>query len=107
MSTETKPWRGMTELHFAAYWQDLARVKRCVEQGFDVNAKDDSGWTPLIWCIDMSATGVHGVAEAIIDYLVEHGASLDYRDDHYPSIIDFARSRDSMVTKHLEAIIKR
>jgi len=39
---------GMTELHYAAYCQDLEAVRHWVEQGYDVNQKTDAGWTPLI-----------------------------------------------------------
>jgi len=84
----------MTDLHYAAYWQDLERIKACVELGFDVNQKDDAGWTPLVWCIDMAATGGIGTAEAIIDYLAAHGAELTHSDERYENILEFARSRD-------------
>jgi ankyrin repeat protein len=52
MSDKSQYWapqageQGMNALHYAAYCQDLAEVRRCVEQGFDVNQQDDGGWTP-------------------------------------------------------------
>ena len=99
--------RGMTELHFAAYCQNLEDVKRCVKAGFDVNEKDDGGWTPLVWCIDMAATGAKGAAESIVDYLVEHGARLEYSDSHFKDILAFAHNRDSWVAEHIEKIIAK
>jgi ankyrin repeat protein len=97
----------MTTLHYAAYCQDLEGVRQCVERGSDVNQKDDGGWTPLIWCIDMAATGGVGTAEAIVDYLVGQGADLEFRDDYYGSLVEFARSRDPAVAEHLEKLLAR
>ena len=97
----------MTALHYAAYCQDLEGVRHCIEQGFDVNQKDAGGWTPLLWCIDMAATGGVGMAEAIVDYLIAQGAELEYRDDYYGSLVEFARSRDTAVAEHLERLLAR
>jgi ankyrin repeat protein len=97
--------KGMTVLHYAAYCQDLAAVRHWVGQGFDVNQMDDGGWTPLVWCIDMAATGEVGSAEAIVDYLVEHGAQLEYKDKRYGSLLEFAHSRDGWVAEHLEKLL--
>jgi ankyrin repeat protein len=99
--------KGMTELHYAAYCQDLVVVKYWVEQGLDVNQKDDGGWTPLVWSIDMAAAGGVGVAEAIVDYLIEHGAKLEHHDDSYASLLEFAHSRDTWVAEHIERILKK
>jgi ankyrin repeat protein len=98
---------GMSPLHFAVYSQDLAAVKACVEAGLDVNEKDDGGWTPIIWCIDMAATAPIGGAEAIVDYLLAHGARLEFQDDDYPNILAFARSRDPGIAGHLKKLLAR
>jgi ankyrin repeat protein len=98
---------GMTDLHYAAYLQDLDAVKQCVEDGFDVNQKDNAGWTTLIWCIDMAATGQIGTAEAIVDYLIAHGAEINYTGQDYSNLVEFARSRDMAVAEHLEKILAR
>lgn len=54
----------------------------------------------------MAATGGVGVAESIVDYLIEHGAQLEYKDDQYSSLLEFAYSRDSAVAMHLEKVIR-
>jgi ankyrin repeat protein len=95
----------MTPLHYAAYCENLAEVKHCVEEGWDVNQKSDCGWTPLVWCIDMAAMANIGVAEAIFDYLVSRGADTEYRDSKYENLIEFARSRDPLVAEHLERVL--
>jgi len=99
--------KGMTELHYAAYCQDLAGVRYWVEQGLDVNRKDEGGWTPLVWAIDMAAAGAVGAAEAIVDYLIERGAALEFSDADYGSLLEFAHSRDTWVAEHLEKILKK
>ena len=48
--------RGMNELHYAAYCQHVEGVKYWVDAGLDVNQKDETGYTPLAWCIDMAAS---------------------------------------------------
>jgi ankyrin repeat protein len=99
--------RGMTALHYAAYCQDLTRVVECVEGGFDVHQKDATGYTPLAWCVDMAATGDVGAAESIIDYLVAHGARLEFSDDRYPGIVEFARACDESVAQHIEKLLAK
>jgi ankyrin repeat protein len=99
--------KGMTDLHYAAYCQNLAGVKECVERGLDVNLKDKTGYTPLAWCIDMAATGQVGAAESIVDFLVEHGAKLEFRDDRYSDILEFAQACDGYVAEHIERLLKK
>jgi hypothetical protein len=99
--------RGMTELHYAAYCQNLSRVRECVEAGFDVNQKDDAGYTPLAWCVDMAATGDVGAAESIVDYLVEHGANLEFSDERYRNLLELARACDDRVAEHIGTLLKQ
>jgi ankyrin repeat protein len=106
------------ELHYAAYSQDLKRVKECVEAGYDVNQKaramigggfvaDENGWTPIIWCVFMAATGKIGAAEAIVDYLLKHGANFDLIDDRYNYILEFAEKADCHIAKHIKGILEK
>jgi len=92
----------MTELHHAAYCQDLEAVKRCVEQGFDVNQEDDGGWTAILWAIDMAAAApAHGIPEAIVDYLLDHGAHFELKHPKYKTVLDFARHHDGYLEEYL------
>jgi ankyrin repeat protein len=99
--------KGMTELHYAAYCQDLSGVKACVENGLDVNRKDDTGYTPLAWCIDMAATGAIGAAESIVDYLVKRGAKLEFSDARYADILAFANACDDRVAEHIAKLLQK
>ena len=92
----------MTELHYAAYCQNLAGVIECVERGLDINQVDDRGYTALAWCVDMGATGDVGTCEAIFDYLVANGASLEFSDERYQSITELAWDCDGFLAEHIE-----
>ncbi len=66
------PRFGHTELHHAAMFDGYSTVKRLLERGADVNARDDHGDTPL----DGASTA------KIAALLIEHGADVNARDDH-------------------------
>lgn len=72
--------RGMTALHEAAYYNDPGAVRQLLEAGESVDARDDAGWTPLHWSIDMSQAW--GEPEEVVALLLAAGAS--------PSAIDRA-----------------
>ena len=59
----------VSTLPLAAYMGDLGRMKALVEQGADINAKDEFGWTPLYWA---ASTGQAEAAE----FLVAKGADV-------------------------------
>lgn len=40
-------WSGRTLLHFACEWGDMKAIKALIEKGADVDAKDETGKTPL------------------------------------------------------------
>jgi hypothetical protein len=52
---------------------DVARVKKLLEKGADVNARDVSGWTPLH---EAALNGRFGIAEL----LIKHGADLNAKN---------------------------
>lgn len=98
--------RGMNELHYAAYCQHVEGVKYWVDAGLDVNQKDETGYTPLAWCIDMAATGGIGAAESIFDYLLMHGARMEFSDERYANILEFAQATDGYLAEHIERRLK-
>lgn len=59
------------ELHVAAYHADIARLRQLLSEGSQVDERDDSGYTPLLWsCF----RGLVGDQEPVIDALIAAGA---------------------------------
>jgi len=54
------------DIHSAATEGNIEAVKQHLAAGTDLNAKDDDGWTPLDWAIDLNRT-------EIVDLLRKHG----------------------------------
>ncbi len=69
---------GMTELHHAAYCGDHDGVLGAIRKGLDVNGRDQGGWTPLHWVVDMGM--VAGEREQIVAALINAGADMNARD---------------------------
>lgn len=72
------------DFHRAAWAGDLARVKELVEQGTDIDTKDEGGWTALHWA---ASIGHRGLAE----YLIANGADVN------------AKAKDSSTPLHRAA----
>lgn len=88
MSPEDKPKlfspgigkRGMNELHYAAYCGSISDLQKCLNAGFDPNAKDAyRGYTALHWLADMAATG--GPRVEMLKLLISRGADINRLSD--------------------------
>ena len=65
-----------TPLHLAALRNDLPVVKRLVELGADVNAKEEKGQgTPLHWALQGGQAALD-----VLSYLVEHGSDVNAKN---------------------------
>jgi hypothetical protein len=78
---------GLTLLHYAAVRYNLPLVKFLVENGANVNARDDTGRTPIFYVTDIwdeevsiNKEGLQKKNQAIINYLLRNGADLTLRD---------------------------
>lgn len=67
-----------TELHSAAYHGHLQWLKACLERGLNVDAKDQSGYTPLHWAADMGLAD--GDREEVVAALIQAGADVNARE---------------------------
>ncbi|MFC1762992.1 ankyrin repeat domain-containing protein [Planctomycetota bacterium] len=56
--------------HLAAFRGDLDLVKNFIDEGMDVDTKDEYGWTPLYWACSAGQ-------EAVGKYLLDKGAKAD------------------------------
>jgi ankyrin repeat protein len=61
-------------IHEAAKKADLKEVKRLLERGADVNAKDDSGITPLHWAANNGN-------KAVAELLIAKGADVEAKNN--------------------------
>jgi ankyrin repeat protein len=74
----------VSDFHFAAWRGDLDDVKRFVNQGVDVNVKDDQlNWTPLHWA---TFTAQRNVAE----FLIAKGADVNAGGDWNSTPLHYA-----------------
>ena len=85
--------RGMTPLHHAAYRNDPDAVRTELELGAAVDARDDNGWTPLHWSIDMAQAW--GEPERVVYLLLNAGASPNAVDDAGFSVLMMACGRNN------------
>jgi ankyrin repeat protein len=99
----TSGQRGMTELHYAAYCNDPEAVRVQLQQDVLVDVRDDNGWTPLHWSIDMAQAG--GKPEQVVDVLLAAGASPDAVDQSGCSALMMAcgRNNETIVERLIKA----
>lgn len=95
--------RGMTELHYAAYCNDPYAVRVQLQQGVSVDVRDDNGWTPLHWSIDMAQAG--GKPEQVVAMLLAAGASPNAVGQSECSALMMAcgRNNESILQQLIEA----
>ncbi|ORY38442.1 ankyrin, partial [Rhizoclosmatium globosum] len=70
---------GRTPLHLAALKGSIEAVKILLKYGADVNARNNSNWTPLHWAIN------HSIALLLMD----HGANVDALSANVDQICDY------------------
>lgn len=85
--------RGMTELHYAAYRNDPDDVRAQLSLGVPVDIRDEHGWTPLHWSIDMAQAG--GEPEQVVSLLLRAGASANAVDNSGFSVMMMACGRNN------------
>jgi 26S proteasome non-ATPase regulatory subunit 10 len=85
--------RGMAALHYAAYLNDPDAVRDQLNLGIAVDVRDDNGWTPLHWSIDMAEAW--GEAEKVVALLIRAGASVDAADRSGFSVLMMACGRNN------------
>ncbi len=93
----------MTGLHHAAYSNDADGVIEQLALGTPVDVRDDGGWTPLMWSIDMSQAW--GEPTRVVSVLLEHGASANAADTSGFTALMFAcgRNNQDILAKLIEA----
>jgi hypothetical protein len=81
------PKPGRTVLMAEAYHGEMEKVRAAVEAGADVNAKDDSGWTALMYAAARYATG------DVVRYLLSQHADVNAHGLAGETALQFASMR--------------
>jgi hypothetical protein len=91
-------WEGLRfPLHVAAMAGNLTLLKKLVEAGGDVNERDESQMTPIIYA---AREGLLRISK----YLVEQGADLTVRDREGHDLLHVARRRPDLVAMFREKL---
>jgi len=85
----------MTELHYAAYCNDADEVRDQLRRDVYVDVRDENGWTPLHWSIDMGQAC--GEPEQVVSLLLAAGASANAVDQSGFSVLMMACGRNNLV----------
>ena len=72
-------------LFTAVHEESIQAVEQAIAAGADVNAKDDSNITPLLWAIDKSH-------KEIVELLITKGADVNFKDIAGQTPLDWAES---------------
>lgn len=71
-------------LHRAVQEEDISRITRLLDQGYDINAKDEYGETPLMLLINRQYKGKDfdlQESESVLHFLVRKGADINAQDN--------------------------
>ena len=84
-----KGYSGSTPLHLAITEEKMDLVKKLLETGAHLEAKDDYGFTPLLEAVNAN------VPEEIIDLLLEYGADVHAVEKDNKCVLHFAAQSDN------------
>ena len=93
--------RGTYNIFKALDNGDLEAVKHFIENGTDVNAKDNKGFTPI-----HIAVGENGNLE-LVKYLVDHGADINVKGRNEWTVLHIAASENGNleIVKYLVCLL--
>ncbi|EJD74742.1 leucine Rich Repeat family protein, variant [Loa loa] len=87
---------GETRMHEAARGSDTHYLKMLIDMGYNINARDEGGWTPL-------HEAVGALKFENVRILVGHGANLDLRSNEGTLSADGERTDSGGLTPLMEA----
>ncbi|KAI8908680.1 ankyrin repeat-containing domain protein [Powellomyces hirtus] len=87
-STSASTLAGKTALSLAATHGNLEAVEAILSQSSStVNMADQGGSTPLMWAVE-NAGPRHPHGFAIVQYILDHGADVNYQDMRHQTALD-------------------
>mmetsp|Transcript_44742 Transcript_44742/g.112786 ORF Transcript_44742/g.112786 Transcript_44742/m.112786 type:complete len:721 (-) Transcript_44742:142-2304(-) len=87
-------FRGYTNLHLAAQYNQVAVAVFCLWKGFDVDVQDKEGHTALQWAAYMNNTN-------LVRLLITEGADLHIQDQHGRTALHWAAVKGHLATTKL------
>ena len=94
----TKTKSGCTILHTQN--TNLELVKFILENGGDINAKDNEGWTPVM---DLA---YNNQDDDVLELFIQHGANLNVRIDYNVNILHCAVANDKCTLPFLSLLVR-
>ena len=79
---------GFTQLMNAALHGHIERAERLLQEGANLEERDDFGWTALHWASNRPDN------LGMIQFLIDHGANLATKDECGQTAMDLSRGRE-------------
>ena len=79
---------GASVLHIASATDNIDLAKLCLDNGVDVDVKDNSEFTPLLWAVSYNSPKV-------LKFLIDSGANTNAKGNDGRSSFELAKSEDS------------
>lgn len=70
-----------TDLHWHCFYGNPASVRACLRNGYNPNAQDQYGYTPLMLLVEMVDTKAFRARKRMFRYLIAAGADVTLSDD--------------------------
>ena len=83
--------QGRTDLHWHCFYGNAAAVRACLKNGYDPNARDSSGYTPLMCLVEMYDNKAYRSRKRMFRYLIAAGANVALADTIGANLKDHVR----------------
>ncbi|MBV1777254.1 ankyrin repeat domain-containing protein [Burkholderiaceae bacterium DAT-1] len=104
--------QGRTDLHWHCFYGNTSAVRACLKNGYDPNAQDSSGYTPLMCLVEMHDNAAYRSRKRMFRYLIAAGANISLPDTIGATLKDHVRHDQrgrlrSFVRSEISRLLKR